>query len=93
MSSLVRQRAIRCFVFASILLFPLLSSASPPTIVFMSDFGTTDDSVAICKGVMMGIEPNARIIDITHQVNPFSIFDGARFLAGTAPRTLARVSA
>lgn len=85
MSSLVRQRALRCFVFASILLFPLLSSASPPTIVFMSDFGTTDDSVAICKGVMMGIEPNARIIDITHQVNPFSIFDGARFLAGTAP--------
>ena len=63
--------------------FPLL--ASSPTILFMSDFGTIDDSVAICKGVMLGIEPNARIIDITHEVSPFSILDGARFLAGTAP--------
>ena len=59
--------------------------ASPSTIVFMSDFGIIDDSVAICKGVMLGIEPDARIIDLTHEVRPFSIFDGARFLAGTSP--------
>jgi S-adenosylmethionine hydrolase len=51
----------------------------------MSDFGTIDDSVAICKGVMLGIEPDLRIIDITHEVAPFSIMDAARFLAGTAP--------
>jgi S-adenosyl-L-methionine hydrolase (adenosine-forming) len=51
----------------------------------MSDFGTVDDSVAICKGVMIGIEPNLRIIDITHQVTPYAIQDAARFLAGTAP--------
>lgn len=57
----------------------------PPTVVFMSDFGTLDDSVAICKGAMLGIEPNLRIIDITHDVQPFSILDGARFLAGTTP--------
>jgi S-adenosyl-L-methionine hydrolase (adenosine-forming) len=57
----------------------------PPTVVFMSDFGTVDDSVAICKGVMLNIEPALRIIDITHQVPPYSILDGARFLAGTTP--------
>jgi S-adenosylmethionine hydrolase len=51
----------------------------------MSDFGTIDDSVAICKGVMLGIEPDLRIIDITHEVAPFSIMAAARFLAGTAP--------
>ncbi len=64
---------------------PLLAFSAPPTIVFMSDFGTTDDSVAICKGVMIGMQPDARIIDITHEVKPFSIPDAARFLAGTAP--------
>ncbi len=57
--------------------------AAQPTIVFMSDFGTTDDSVAICKGVIYKIEPDALIIDLTHQVTPYAIQDAARFLAGT----------
>jgi len=56
-----------------------------PTIVFMTDFGTVDDSVAICKGVMYAIAPEVRIVDLTQQVTPFSILDGARFLYGTTP--------
>jgi hypothetical protein len=44
-----------------------------------------DDSVAICKGVMYSIAPEVRIVDLTHQVTPFSILDGARFLYGTTP--------
>ena len=56
-----------------------------PTIVFMTDFGTVDDSVAICRGVMYSIAPDARIVDLTHQVTPFSILDGARFLYGATP--------
>src|SRR5207245_11551265 len=58
---------------------------APPIVVFMTDFGTVDDSVAICKGVMYGIESNLRIVDLTHQVTPFSILDGARFLYGATP--------
>jgi len=57
----------------------------PPTVVFMTDFGVLDDSVALCKGVMYGIAPNLRIVDLTHQVTPFSIRDGARFLFGATP--------
>ena len=57
----------------------------PPTVVFLSDFGTTDDSVAICKGVMLGIEPRLRLVDLTHEVRPFAIADAARLVAGTAP--------
>jgi len=56
-----------------------------PTIVFMTDFGVVDDSVAICKGVMYSIVPDVRIVDLTHQVTPFSISDGARFLFGVTP--------
>jgi S-adenosylmethionine hydrolase len=59
------------------------SDRSPrPTIVFMTDFGVVDDSVALCKGVMYSIAPDVRIVDLTHQVTPFSILDGARFLYG-----------
>ncbi len=65
------------------------ASASPsgkrPTIVFMTDFGTANDAVAICKGVIVGIAPDARIMDITHQITPFQIEDGARFLADVTP--------
>ena len=57
----------------------------PPTIVFMTDFGVVDDSVALCRGVMYSIMPDVRIVDLTHQVTPFSIRDGARFLYGTTP--------
>ena len=61
------------------------SGRYPQTIVFMTDFGTLDDSVPICKGVMYSILPDVRIVDITHQVTPFAILDGARFLYGATP--------
>ncbi|MGC1685178.1 MAG: SAM-dependent chlorinase/fluorinase [Candidatus Acidiferrales bacterium] len=61
------------------------SAPQHPTIVFMTDFGTANDAVAICKAVMLQIVPDVRIMDITHQVTPFSIEDGARFLAGVTP--------
>src|SRR6516225_8722742 len=60
-------------------------SVPHPTIVFMSDFGVANDAVAICKAVIVGIAPDARIMDITHQVTPYSIEEGARFLLGVTP--------
>src|SRR4030088_143068 len=61
----------------------------PPNVVLMTDFGILDDSVALCQGVMYGITPNLRIVDLTHQVNAYSIRDGARFLFGASPYFLA----
>src|SRR5579872_7340139 len=89
----IALHAVLLFVLTSILISALpvnLQAADdaqkyPPTIVFMTDFGVVDDSVAICRGVMYGIMPDVRIVDLTHQVTPFSIFDGARFLYGATP--------
>jgi hypothetical protein len=61
------------------------AGADRPTIVFMTDFGTANDAVAICRAVIIRIAPDARLMDITHQVTPFSIEEGARFLAGVTP--------
>src|SRR5690242_16804846 len=79
--------AIVCFVWCSVTQLPAQESSQkyPPTIVFMTDFGIVDDSVAICRGVMYSIAPEVRIVDLTHQVTPFSILDGARFLYGATP--------
>jgi S-adenosylmethionine hydrolase len=52
---------------------------------FMTDFDVKDDAVGICKAVMDGVAPGVRIIDLTHQSEPFNIAMGARFLAGSAP--------
>ena len=73
------------FLVASSLLAQQSALQLPPTVVFMTDFGVLDDSVALCRGVMYGIAPNLRIVDLTHQVNAFSIRDGARFLFGATP--------
>jgi S-adenosylmethionine hydrolase len=77
-------------VWAVLVLLAVLSANAaaqkyPPTIVFMTDFGVVDDSVALCKGVMYSILPDVRIVDLTHEVKPFSILDGARFLFGATP--------
>ena len=61
---------------------PRVERAAPADVVFMSDFGTVDDAVAICKGVMFSVAPRLRVVDLTHDVPPFSIRDGARLLAG-----------
>ncbi len=61
-------------------------AAAPTKVIgFMTDFGLKDDAVGICKAVMDGIAPGVRIIDITHQSEPYNIAMGARFLAGSAP--------
>jgi len=51
----------------------------------MTDFGTANDAVAICKAVIARIAPDVRIADITHQVTPFQIEEASRFLYGVTP--------
>lgn len=51
-----------------------------PLIAFMSDLGTADDSVGICKGLMLSICPDVTIIDICHAMSPFDIEQGARLI-------------
>jgi hypothetical protein len=68
--------------------FPVLvaqTAPAPRVIGFMTDFDVKDDAIGICKAVIFGIAPHARIIDITHQVTPFDIAEAGRFLAGSAP--------
>jgi S-adenosylmethionine hydrolase len=88
MSAFVRATLLAMLVWLGSSL-PARAAESPrdaraPIIVFMTDYGTLDDSVAICKGVMLSISPDARIIDLTHQVTAYSVADGARYLARAA---------
>jgi len=74
-------------VVAAAMAIPTSAQQAAPTKVigFMTDFDVKDDAVGICKAVMDGVAPGVRIIDITHQSEPYNIAMGSRFLAGSAP--------
>lgn len=52
------------------------------TITLTTDFGTRDGFVAQMKGVILGINPDVRFIDVTHDIEPFSVLEGALVLKG-----------
>src|SRR3972149_5839993 len=54
-----------------------------PVITLTTDFGTEGPYVGIMKGVILGIEPRVRLVDLTHAVPPQQVFQGS-FLLGTA---------
>ena len=51
--------------------------AHSPLITLTTDFGVSDHFVGTIKGVILGIAPDARIVDISHSVQPFDVLDGA----------------
>jgi len=53
----------------------------PPIITLTTDFGTSDHYVGTMKGVILGIAPQARIVDISHEVRPYQIPEGAYVIA------------
>ncbi len=52
-----------------------------PIITLTTDYGTNDHLVGVLKGVILKINPDAQIVDITHQVTPFDLLDGALSIA------------
>ncbi|MBC8164427.1 MAG: SAM-dependent chlorinase/fluorinase [Bryobacteraceae bacterium] len=58
---------------------------SPPVITLTTDFGTSDHFVGVMKGVILSICPEARVTDITHDVQPFQISQGAFLISQAFP--------
>lgn len=52
-------------------------------ITLLTDFGLADPYVAMMKGVILSINPEARPVDVTHEIRPGAIFEGARVIRET----------
>ncbi len=52
-----------------------------PLLTLTTDFGLSDHYVGTMKGVILGICPRARIVDISHDVQPFAVTEGAYLIA------------
>ncbi len=56
-----------------------------PLIIFTTDFGLTDSYAGVMKGVALRINPSLRFVDLTHQVAPQDVAQGA-FVLGVSYR-------
>ena len=52
-----------------------------PIVTLTTDFGTSDHFVGTMKGVILGISPQTQIVDITHEIQPFEVTEGAFVIA------------
>jgi len=52
-----------------------------PILTLTTDFGLSDHYVGAMKGVILGICPQAQIVDISHEVAPFAIAEGGYLIA------------
>lgn len=52
-----------------------------PILTLTTDFGLSDHFVGTMKGVILGICPQAQIVDISHGVTPYEIGEGAYLIA------------
>lgn len=53
-------------------------------IVFLSDYGLSDEFAGVCRAVAMRISPASQVIDLTHSIPPQDVLRGALVLARSA---------
>ena len=84
MKRLLRLAVVAVAAVAAIALVAARARAQG-ALVLQSDFGTRDGAVASMKGVALGVDPALRIFDLTHQVEPFDIWEAAYRLRQVTP--------
>jgi S-adenosylmethionine hydrolase len=53
-------------------------------LVLQTDFGVKDGAVSAMKGVAIGVDPDLKIFDLTHEIPPYNIWEAAYRLDQTA---------
>jgi S-adenosyl-L-methionine hydrolase (adenosine-forming) len=60
-------------------------SRLPPIVTLTTDFGVADHYAGTMKGVILSRCPEARVVDISHEIPPFSIYSAAYTIDQAAP--------
>jgi S-adenosyl-L-methionine hydrolase (adenosine-forming) len=61
-----------------------MPASDPPFVSFLSDYGLADEFAGVCKAVILRAAPQARIIDITHDIPAHDVRAGSLTLARAA---------
>jgi len=62
-----------------------LSRGQNKVVVFQSDFGLKDGAVSEMKGVAVGVAPDLRLFDLTHEIPAYNIWEASYRLRQTVP--------
>lgn len=62
-----------------------LAPAQSKVVVYQSDFGLKDGAVSEMKGVAIGVSPDLKLFDLTHEIPAYNIWEGAYRLRQTVP--------
>lgn len=62
-----------------------MPESSSRLVTLLTDFGTRDVYVGVMRGVIAGIAPEARVVDLTHEVAPQAVEQAGFLLASAAP--------
>ena len=77
---------MRRFLALSVfLLIAWLAPAQNKIVVFQSDFGLKDGAVSEMKGVAMGVSPDLKLFDLTHEIPAYNIWEASYRLRQTVP--------
>jgi S-adenosylmethionine hydrolase len=68
-----------------------MSAPSVPLIAFLTDYGRADPFVGLCHAVLAAHAPHARVVDLTHDIGPQGVAEGALVLADCMPHLPASV--
>src|SRR6476661_613724 len=71
-------------VFLSLAL-TIFSFAQNKIIVFQTDYGLKDGAVSAMKGVAIGVSPDLKLFDLTHEIPAYNIWEAAYRLEQTIP--------
>lgn len=84
-SKLSIMRVLYGYVILLFLLVELPARAQNGIVVFQSDFGLKDGAVSAMKGVAMGVSPTLTLLDLTHEIPAYNIWEAAYRLYQTVP--------
>lgn len=68
-----------------LLFFVLRVKGQNGIVVFQSDFGLKDGAVSAMKGVALGVSPTLKLLDLTHEIPAYNIWEASYRLYQTVP--------
>jgi S-adenosylmethionine hydrolase len=83
----INQKTLISYLIAATTVLLTVSNAFAQNnmLVFQSDFGLKDGAVSAMKGVAMGVSPDLKIFDVTHEIPAYNIWEASYRLVQTAP--------
>jgi S-adenosylmethionine hydrolase len=78
------MRILKKIIITATFLFPVIFiTAQNKIVVFQSDFGVKDGAVSAMKGVALGVSPDLKLYDLTHEIPAYNIWEAAYRLEQT----------